>query len=380
MAEPPVIPKNEFTQIPESALNYYNTNSVRKFIYDRPVQRAPFDPNNEFKSLWIERTCCQIEHQLPGVLRMFQVVSTHSTQVSPIEHACEQIENMNSELSKLISSFTPITADSKYESIAPLSMRLQGILEAAVNGGVAKYMDAFLTQAYISANPCLSTLIVRLKSGIAHQVRILEGGLTLHGRLAPPPVRPLHQRLVERFQTMRAHIHQSNVDNRPSILSQPLPPIPSHDSKQSAKMSDLPQIYGHLIDENIYSVPQDQPNPSRPRSAGLDNGQCGQRVQRSRSIPRSHPINNLITLSSSSMSSNTGPPLPPRSSTLERNHSNGSNHNNSLPEKPALPKRVRKCSNDLEYKLIDIDIESIPTPLKRTIDYVTNETNSSLLD
>jgi dedicator of cytokinesis protein 3 len=122
--EPPLIPKSESTQIPESALNYYNTNCVRKFIYDRPVQRAPFDPNNEFKSLWIERTCCTIEHQLPGVLRMFEVVATQVSQVSPIEHACETIENMNNELSKLISNFT---IEGKNESISLLSMRLQVI-------------------------------------------------------------------------------------------------------------------------------------------------------------------------------------------------------------------------------------------------------------
>jgi dedicator of cytokinesis protein 3 len=104
---------------------YYNTNCVRKFIYDRPVQRAPFDPNNEFKSLWIERTCCTIEHQLPGVLRMFEVVATQVSQVSPIEHACETIENMNNELSKLISNFT---IEGKNESkISLLSMRLQVI-------------------------------------------------------------------------------------------------------------------------------------------------------------------------------------------------------------------------------------------------------------
>lgn len=241
-------------------------------------------------------------------------------------------------------------------------------------------MDAFLVPTYIAANPNLSNFIIRLKNGIAHQVRILEGGLTLHGRLAPQPVRPLHQRLVERFQQMRAQIHQSNIENRPSILSQPLPPIPVDHKKSN---SDIPPIYGQMIDDNIYSVPQDQPNPSRPRSAGLENGGSNTRVQRSRSIPRSHPINsNLNTITGSP--TNTGPPLPPRSSTLERNHSNSSNHNNNNNEKPALPKRVRKCSNDLEYKLIDIDIESIPTApavlaaLKRSVELL--DPNASLLD
>ena len=240
-------------------------------------------------------------------------------------------------------------------------------------------MDAFLVPTYIAANPNLSNFILRLKSGIGQQVRILEGGLSLHGRLAPPPVRPLHQRLIERFQQMRAHIHQSNIENRPLILSQPLPPIPSDHKKN---VLDLPPIYGDMIDDNIYSVPQDQPNLSRPRSAGIENGGCNARVQRSRSIPRSHPINS--NLNAISGSPNTGPPLPPRSSTLERNQSNSSIHNNNNNEKPALPKRVRKCSNDLEYKLIDIDIESIPTApavlaaLKRSVDFV--DSKASLLD
>ncbi len=240
---------------------------------------------------------------------------------------------------------------------------LKGVLEAAVNGGVAKYMDAFLVPSFIASNPNHSNFLMRLKSGIAHQVRILEGGLTLHGRLAPPAVRPLHSRLVERFTLMRAHIHQSNIDNRPSILSQPLPPIPI-DKKL---ISDVPPIYGQMIEDNIYSVPQDNPNPSRPRSAGFENGNGNARVQRSRSIPRSHPINN------NNNGLNSGPPLPPRSSTLER-----ANHSNS--ERPALPKRVRKCSNDLEYKLIDIDIESIPSPPPFAMKRLECDHNSSLLD
>ncbi|XP_054158969.1 rho GTPase-activating protein gacZ-like [Oppia nitens] len=204
-------------------------------------------------------------------------------------------------------------------------------------------------------------------------------------------------RLVERFQTMRAHIHQSNIDSRPSILSQPLPPIPGGggDTHKKAVLNsaaaafaanpigsnEMLAVYGHqMLDENIYSVPQDQANNclSRPRSAGFENGGAA-RVQRSRSIPRSHPINSGLntihyssTTSSSSASSttstntntnnnnNTGPPLPPRASTLERNHSHSSTGSNS-DSRPVLPRRQRKCSTDLEYKLIDIDIESIPS-------------------
>ncbi|KAH9422669.1 Dedicator of cytokinesis protein 3 [Dermatophagoides pteronyssinus] len=224
------------------ALQYYQTNSVRQFSQDRPIQRGPFDPNNEFKSLWIERTIYTTEQSLPGMLRMFKVTSTLVTYLSPIENACETIENKNSELSKLIQTYGGAGQESanRPESIAPLSMRLQGILDAAVNGGVAKYIEAFLGSEFLSANPDQATNVTRLKDRIAQQIQLVEAGLQLHGRLAPTAVRPLHTRLLERFSTMRTTVHQANIEtsqallwcpnvsnhNRPSILSQPLPPIP----------------------------------------------------------------------------------------------------------------------------------------------------------
>lgn len=76
--------------------------------------------------------------------------------------------------------------------------------------------------------------------------------MALHGRLAPTPVRPLHTRLLERFGTMRNIVNQANIEisqallwtpsqpaqastpSRPSILSQPLPPIPKMLSRPDA--------------------------------------------------------------------------------------------------------------------------------------------------
>ena len=123
VAEPPV--SEDQTLMfgpPDAVLGYYNTNYVKQFHQDRPIQRAPFDPNNEFKSLWIERTTYTTESQLPGVLRMFRVISTRVNFLAPIENACETIENMNSELSKLVSSFQN---DNRPEQLSPLTMRLQ---------------------------------------------------------------------------------------------------------------------------------------------------------------------------------------------------------------------------------------------------------------
>lgn len=81
---------------------------------------------------------------------------------------------------------------------------------------------------------------------------MLESGLSLHGKLAPTAVRPLHTRLLERFATMRNTVNQANIEIstvlqwtpsststlRPSILSQPLPPIPPNHQRQDTGSSD----------------------------------------------------------------------------------------------------------------------------------------------
>ena len=46
-------------------------------------------------------------------------------------------------------------------------------------------------------------------SSLSTQVQILEGALSLHGRLAPNEVQPLHRRMVELFATMKAGIKDS---------------------------------------------------------------------------------------------------------------------------------------------------------------------------
>lgn len=124
IAEPPVSSDQSLIfGPPDNVLAYYQSNFVRQFIQDRPIQRPPFFPTNQFKSLWIERTMYTTEKPLPGIVRMFQVVSTHLTYLSPIENACETIENMNNELSKLIGTYS--NEQTRSESISPLSMRLQ---------------------------------------------------------------------------------------------------------------------------------------------------------------------------------------------------------------------------------------------------------------
>ena len=59
--------------------------------------------------------------------------------LSPIETAVDMVGNKNRDLRELVASYSH-GRDSK-TSINPLTMTLNGVVDAAVNGGIAKYKE-----------------------------------------------------------------------------------------------------------------------------------------------------------------------------------------------------------------------------------------------
>ena len=60
--------------------------------------------------------------------------------MTPIEGAIDIMENMNCTLRTLVSKYK---TDSD-QDVNPLTMRLNGVLDAAVMGGFAKYQEVFI--------------------------------------------------------------------------------------------------------------------------------------------------------------------------------------------------------------------------------------------
>lgn len=94
------------------------------------MHKGTVDKENEFKTLWLERTILSIASPLPGILRWFEVVHSSMEEVPPVRFACETMQNVNKDLRNLISQYM---ADPR-RNINPLSMRLQGIIDANVMG------------------------------------------------------------------------------------------------------------------------------------------------------------------------------------------------------------------------------------------------------
>lgn len=140
--------------------------------------------------------------RLPGILRWFQVTERHVEEIAPVQYACETVASVNRELQQL----TSLHAAEPRRNLNPFSMRLQGVIDACVMGGIAKYQEAFFNPEFLSSQPSHLEHVLQLRQAIVEQVKILEAGLVVHGKLAPAEVQPLHKRLVECFASMKQRL------------------------------------------------------------------------------------------------------------------------------------------------------------------------------
>ncbi|XP_072307878.1 dedicator of cytokinesis protein 3 isoform X5 [Eucyclogobius newberryi] len=201
------VPENvtvlQMERVPDRIKSFYRVNNVRRFRYDRPFHKAPKDKDNEFKSLWIERTTLILTHPLPGISRWFEVEKRELLEVSPLENAVSVVENKNQELRTLISQYQHKQLQG---NINLLSMTLNGVIDAAVNGGIARYQEAFFDKDYITSHSEDTEKITQLKDLMQEQVHILGVGLAVHEKLVHPEMRPLHKKLIDQFQMMRTSL------------------------------------------------------------------------------------------------------------------------------------------------------------------------------
>uniref|UniRef100_A0A8D2QK62 Dedicator of cytokinesis 3 n=1 Tax=Zonotrichia albicollis TaxID=44394 RepID=A0A8D2QK62_ZONAL len=201
----------QMDRVPDRIKSFYRVNNIRKFRYDRPFHKGPKDKENEFKSLWIERTTLTLTHSLPGISRWFEVERRELVEVSPLENAIQVVENKNQELRTLISQYQH---KQMHGNINLLSMCLNGVIDAAVNGGIARYQEAFFDKDYITKHPGDAEKITQLKELMQEQVHVLGVGLAVHEKFVHPEMRPLHKKLIDQFQMMRSslyHVSQQSL-------------------------------------------------------------------------------------------------------------------------------------------------------------------------
>ncbi|XP_056434251.1 dedicator of cytokinesis protein 4b [Gadus chalcogrammus] len=188
--------------VPDNIKSFYKFNHIWRFRYDRPFHKGTKDKENEFKSLWVERTTLTLVQSLPGISRWFEVDKRELVEVSPLENAIEVIENKNLQLRTLISQ----CQSRQMQNVNPLTMCLNGVVDAAVNGGLARYQEAFFVKDYVMNHPEDGDKITRLRELMFEQAHILEYGLAVHEKYVPQDMRPLHKKLVDQFHLMKSSL------------------------------------------------------------------------------------------------------------------------------------------------------------------------------
>uniref|UniRef100_A0A8B9L244 Dedicator of cytokinesis 4 n=1 Tax=Astyanax mexicanus TaxID=7994 RepID=A0A8B9L244_ASTMX len=315
--------------VPNNIKSFYKVNHIWRFRYDRPFHKGTKDKENEFKSLWVERTTLSLAQSLPGISRWFEVEKRELVEMSPLENASEVIENKTLQLRTLIAQCQM----RQMQNINPLTMCLNGVIDAAVNGGLARYQEAFFAKDYISNHPEDGDKITRLRELMFEQAHILEYGLAVHEKFVPQDMRPLHKKLVDQFHVMRSSL---GIQEFPAYVRV----SPLHFANGSPRTCRTP-VPNAISPEGGRIVarrsPLSYPAVNRYSSSSL-------------SSQASNDVSNITGQSESSDEVFNMQPSPSTSS-LSSNHSGSHNVNssapsNSLPSSSPLPSDKHKHSRD----------------------------------
>ncbi|KAL1247583.1 hypothetical protein QQF64_022959 [Cirrhinus molitorella] len=91
------------------------------------------------RSLWVEQTTLTLAQSLPGISRWFEVEKQELVEMSPLENDSEVFENKMLQLRTLIAQCQM----RQMLNINLLTMCLNGVIDAAVNGGLARYQEVW---------------------------------------------------------------------------------------------------------------------------------------------------------------------------------------------------------------------------------------------
>ncbi|KAH8388441.1 hypothetical protein KR093_006384, partial [Drosophila rubida] len=189
--------------ISNEIVKYFTSNNVQKFQFSRPFRDSSGGGGmDNVRNLWLERTELTTQFPLPGILRWFPVVDSHTFKISPLEHAVEIMKETNKDIRQLVI----LHQSNENLTINQLTMKLNGIVDPAVMGGFAKYEEAFLTDEYVEQHPDDKELVEELKELIAMQIPLLKIAIRLHRQKAPDSLKALHDHLEGCFADMQQHV------------------------------------------------------------------------------------------------------------------------------------------------------------------------------
>eukprot|EP01156_Anaeramoeba_ignava_P005889 Anaeramoba_ignava/a347240_105.p1 GENE.a347240_105~~a347240_105.p1 ORF type:complete len:1633 (+),score=550.04 a347240_105:713-4900(+) len=186
-------------EIPDFISNYRKNSNIQVFLHSTPFRKNDTKSENEFKDLWLKKVYLYPKEKLPTFRRRVEVIKKLVVETTPIETAIISIEKKNQEINEANKLYSKMSQ----QQTSPFSMLLQGVINAAVNGGVMNYKEAFLYDNYIHENPSHASFLIKLKNALRKQLNILEKGLKIHEKLVTVQTKPLHLKLSKSLMKLK---------------------------------------------------------------------------------------------------------------------------------------------------------------------------------
>lgn len=157
------------TLVDEKITSYYKFNQICDFTFSRKILKKDRPASNEFACMWIERSEFKTAFSLPGILCRSEIIGKKSYELNPLKNAIDTMEKVNDNTRSIICKYL-----SDHNNELPfhvLLMHINGIVNSDVQGGVAKYEEAFFqpNQSNYDAED-----IQKLKNLIASQIPLLN--------------------------------------------------------------------------------------------------------------------------------------------------------------------------------------------------------------
>lgn len=182
--------------------------SINIFSSTRPITKTDREGNEE---VWLEKTCYTTEQAFPTVLRRSDITEWEVVEISPVDHAYNEVEQKTRELDFLHLRYSALAKTTQVFSTNALSMTLNGAADPAADS-IPGYREAFFNPAYVARHTDREEQVDRLRTAIDDHVswHIPSNEIVMDPFLSGP----CHRQLPE---TARANLPTRDA---------PLPPNP----------------------------------------------------------------------------------------------------------------------------------------------------------
>ncbi len=191
--------------MPPFVQKYHEANDINYFVYSKPFKGECVGSGEvldnpqikEFAGLWVKKFFMVTAVPFPSYRKRQPVVEMREVDISPIQNAVSDIEAKNV-------SLIALTAQAARDpgQLGPLSLLLNGIIDAAVNGGTRIYTQLFLSPLYATNRPQDAELCSRLRLMLVEQVEKAAEGLVVHRMSCPEQLLGLQSKMEEFFEAL----------------------------------------------------------------------------------------------------------------------------------------------------------------------------------